>query len=120
MYSAPNYLDITSDRDSADKQHYPVGKSYSDARRLENWIHQSELQGSVEGPMENAAGFLIIPAPRWWGEGRGVSDLFSSSPPPFLQSPVPELTQGVRVGEGEVPVDSGGGGAREVPGGAKG
>ena len=49
-----------------------------------------------------------------------MSDPFSYSPPPFLQSPVPELTQGVRAGEGEVPVDPVGGGAREVPGGAKG
>ena len=100
MYSAPNYLDITSDRDSADKQHYPVGKSYSDTRRLENWIHQSELQGSVEGPMENAAGFLIIPAPRWWGEGRGVSDLFSSSPPPFPTVPCPRADPGGESGGG--------------------
>ena len=34
-------------------------------RLEENWINQSKLQGSAEGPMENAAGFLIIPAPRW-------------------------------------------------------
>ena len=32
MYSAPNYRDITSDQDSADRQHYPVGESYSDAK----------------------------------------------------------------------------------------
>ena len=44
----------------------------------------------------------------------------SPIPPPFLQSPVPELTQGVRAGEGEVPVDPVGGGTSEVTGGAKG
>ena len=47
-----------------------------------------------------------------------MSDPFSY-PPPSPYS-LPELTQGVRAGEGEVPVDPGGGRAREVPGGAKG
>ena len=44
--------------------------------RLENCIHQSKLQESIEGPMENAVKFLIIPAPSWWGspEGGGRSD----------------------------------------------
>ena len=32
MYSAPNYQDFTSDWDRADRQHYPVGESYSDAK----------------------------------------------------------------------------------------
>ena len=49
-----------------------------------------------------------------------MSDLFSYPPPPSILSPASELTQGGRAGEGEVPVDPGGRGAREVPGGAKG
>ena len=32
MYSAPNYRDFTSDWDSADRQHYPVGESYCEAK----------------------------------------------------------------------------------------
>ena len=55
----------------------PLGKVTVTLVRLENCIHQSKLQGAAEGPMENAAGFLIIPAPRWWGETPGGSDPFS-------------------------------------------
>ena len=64
--------------------------------RLENCVHQSKFQGPANGPMENAGGFLIIPAPSWWGspEGGGVTLPSSSTPP----SPVPELTQ---MGGGE-------------------
>ena len=31
MYSAPKCRDIARDGDSADRQHYPIGESYSDA-----------------------------------------------------------------------------------------
>ena len=51
-----------------------------------------------------------------------MSDLLSCFLlPPYLQSPVPELTQRGRAGEGGgVPADPGGSGALEAPGGAKG
>ena len=84
-----------------------LGKVTVTPKRLESGIHQSELQEDIEGPMENAVGFLIIPAPRWGGVRPRGERPFLLSPPPFLQSPVPELTQGVRAGEGEVPVDPG-------------
>ena len=48
-----------------------LGKVTVTLVRLENCIHQSKLQGSAEGPMENAVGFLIIPASCWWGSPDG-------------------------------------------------
>ena len=71
MYSAPNYQDITSDQDSADSQHYPVGESYSDAKETGELYLTIQIQGSIAGLMEDAVGFLIIPAPHWWGEVQG-------------------------------------------------
>ena len=49
-----------------------------------------------------------------------MSDPFSYSPPPLPTVPCPRADPGGESGGGEVPVDPGGGGAREVPGGAKG
>ena len=40
-----------------------LGKVTVMLARLENCILQSKLQESMEGPMENAVRFLIIPAP---------------------------------------------------------
>ena len=48
-----------------------LGKVTVMLARLENCILQSKLQESMEGPMENAIRFLIIPAPSWRGEGQG-------------------------------------------------
>ena len=93
MYLAPNYRWVDPAlKPRGTSQAYPklqvirtvrvdnitqLGKDTVTLVRLENCIHQSKLQGAAEGPMENAAGFLIIPAPRWWGETPGGSDPFS-------------------------------------------
>ena len=59
---------------------------------------------SANGPMENAAGFLFIPAPIRRGSQDGVN-------PPST----PKLTQ---LGWGGRQVDLGGGGTEESPGGS--
>ena len=64
--------------------------------------------------MENAVGFLLIPAPSWWGSQEGERPFLAPLPPPFIHTP--ELTQ---MGCGRQ-VDPGGGGAGEAPGGARG
>ena len=82
--------------------------------RLENCVHQSKFQGPANGPMENAGGFLIIPAPSWWRSPEGERPFLPPLPPPPI--PTLELTQ---KGGGR-PVDPGGGRAGESPGGARG
>ena len=37
IYSAPNYPEMTSDRNLADRPYYPVGESYSDASETGEW-----------------------------------------------------------------------------------
>ena len=35
------------------------------ASETQNCVHQTKLQLPANGPTENAAGFLLIPAPSW-------------------------------------------------------
>ena len=42
-----------------------LGKVTVTLVKPENCVHQSKLQGPANGPMENAAGFLLIPEPGW-------------------------------------------------------
>ena len=77
-----------------------LGKVIVTLRRLENCIHQSKLQESIEGPMENAVGFLIIPPPRWWGEAQRWVTLSPVSPPPLPTVPCPRADPGGESGGG--------------------
>ena len=55
--------------------YHPFGEIYSDA----NWTVelcppiQITVQGTANGPMENAVGFMFIPAPIWRGSQEGVT-----------------------------------------------
>ena len=63
-----------------------LGKVTRTLVKPENCVHQSKLQGPANGPMENAAGFLIFFLHQAGEGATGVSD-FPLAPPPPISTP---------------------------------